>query len=100
MQQQTHTKPSFFKGLYHFMRQVSGIRSKDPQRRAEAIQQSTDSLRRVAKPGSEMQVETFEDIMKDIDEAVRAWPQHSFPDKRIAAGFLAFNLVLLPVILS
>ncbi len=100
MQQQPQKQHSSFKNLYRFLRQFSEVFSKDPRRRAEAIQQSTDNLRQVAKPGRESQIEVFEDIMRDMDEVVRAWPQHSVPDKRIAAGFLAFNLVLLPVILS
>lgn len=100
MQYQPQKQHSSFKDLYRFMRRALGIRSKDPQQRAEAIRQTTDDLRSVAKPENKMQVDTFEDIMKDIDEVLRGLSQNSVPDKRIAGGFLAFNLVLLPVILA
>lgn len=90
-----------FKDFRHFIRDVSEIRSQDPQRQAEAIQKATDDLRQVAKPGREMQVDTFEDILKDVAEALRGWPKYSGDnDKKIVAGFLAFNFLLFPLIVS
>ncbi|TMC15972.1 MAG: hypothetical protein E6J36_22780, partial [Chloroflexi bacterium] len=94
--QKSHT---FLKDLYDFVRHYSGTFSQDAQRRAQAIQQSCDDLRHTG--ASDEKVVILEDLLQDIAEVVRGWPEHSrADDKKIAAGLLAFNFLLAPLIFT
>lgn len=95
--QQQKKRPSF-RGFIKFIRSALPITSQDSHVREQAIQQSTEELRKAG--ATDAWANDFNEFLKNVEEAETGWLRHSTLYKRRATGLLAINFLLLPVILT